>query len=99
MTASPDVLVLGGGHNGLVAAILAASAGKTVTLLERSDATGGATVGERVFPPHPARLTRYSYLIALLPDELIRRLGIAIPLASRAVSSYTPVVRGGIATG
>ena len=49
-------------------------------------------MGERVFPPHPVRLSRYSYLIALLPDELIRRLGIAIPLASRGVSSYTPVV-------
>jgi phytoene dehydrogenase-like protein len=99
MSVAPDVLVLGGGHNGLVAAVLAASAGKTVTLIERSDAPGGATVGERVFPPHPARLSRYSYLIALLPDELIRRLGIAVPLASRAVSSYTPVVRGGSATG
>ena len=96
---NPDVLVLGGGHNGLVAAILAATAGRTVTLLERSAAPGGATVGERVFPPHPVRLSRYSYLVALMPDELIRRLGVAVPLASRAVSSYTPVMRGGAATG
>lgn len=94
-----DVLVVGGGHNGLVAAILAASAGRSVTLLERSGHPGGATVGERVFPPHPARLSRYAYLVALLPDELIRRLGIAIPLASRAVSSYTPVLRNGVASG
>jgi phytoene dehydrogenase-like protein len=96
---TPDVLVLGGGHNGLVAAVLAASAGKSVTLLERSDHPGGATVGERVFPPHPARLSRYSYLIALMPDELFRRLGVTIPLASRAVSSYTPVLRAGSASG
>ena len=94
-----DVLVIGGGHNGLVAAILAASAGRSVTLLERAGEPGGATVGERVFPPHPARVSRYAYLIALMPDELIRRLGIAIPLASRAVSSYTPVVRNGAASG
>jgi phytoene dehydrogenase-like protein len=94
-----DVLVIGGGHNGLVAAILAASAGRSVTLLERAGHPGGATVGDRVFPPHPARVSRYAYLIALMPDELIRRLGIAIPLASRAVSSYTPVMRNGIASG
>jgi phytoene dehydrogenase-like protein len=99
MTAGPDVLVVGGGHNGLVAAILAAAAGRSVTLLERSGRPGGATVGEQVFPPHPVRLSRYAYLVALLPDELIRRLGVAIPLASRAVSSYTPVTRGGVATG
>ena len=43
-----DVLVVGGGHNGLVAAILAASAGRSVTLLERSGQPGGATVGERL---------------------------------------------------
>ena len=94
-----DVLIVGGGHNGLVAAVLAASAGRSVTLLERSAAPGGATVGQRVFPPHQVRLSRYAYLIALMPDELIRRLGIAVPLASRAVSSYTPVLRGGVATG
>ncbi len=94
-----DVLVVGGGHNGLVAAILAANAGRTVRLLERSVHPGGATVGEKVFPPHQTRLSRYAYLIALMPDELIRRLGIAIPLASRAVSSYTPVMRGGTAAG
>ena len=77
---APDVVVVGGGHNGLVAAILAAQAGKSVTLLERSGQPGGATVGQRLFPPHEARLSRYSYLIALLPDELIQRLGISLCL-------------------
>jgi phytoene dehydrogenase-like protein len=90
-----DVVVIGGGHNGLVAAILAAQAGRRVTLLERADHLGGATVGEVLFPPHPARLSRYSYLIALMPDELIHRLGITVSLASRSVSSYTPVTRDG----
>ncbi len=94
-----DVVVVGGGHNGLVAAILAAQCGRRVTVLERADHLGGATVGEVLFPPHPARLSRYSYLIALMPDELIRRLGIEVILASRAVSSYTPVKRDGRATG
>jgi phytoene dehydrogenase-like protein len=90
-----DVIVAGGGHNGLVAAILAAQAGKTVVLLERSDHVGGATVGQQLFPPHASRLSRYSYLIALMPDELIRRLGINLAFASRTVSSYTPVRRDG----
>ncbi|MEP6559712.1 MAG: FAD-dependent oxidoreductase [Nakamurella sp.] len=94
-----DVVVVGGGHNGLVAAILAAQAGKSVILLERSVQPGGATVGQQLFPPHPARLSRYSYLISLMPDELVRRLGVTLPLASRTVSSYTPVRRGGIASG
>ncbi|MET0966929.1 MAG: NAD(P)/FAD-dependent oxidoreductase [Nakamurella sp.] len=93
------MVVVGGGHNGLVAAILAAQAGKSVTLLERSAQPGGATVGQALFPPHPARLSRYSYLIALMPDHLVRRLGINLPLVSRAVSSYTPVRRNGLAGG
>jgi phytoene dehydrogenase-like protein len=95
----PDVIVVGGGHNGLVAAILAAQAGKSVTLLERSSQPGGATVGQRLFPPHQARLSRYSYLIALMPDDLIRRLGIDLTFASRTVSSYTPVRRNGVPGG
>ncbi len=97
--ADPDVLVVGGGHNGLVAAILAAQAGRRVTVLERADHLGGATVGQPLFPPHAARLSRYSYLVSLMPDELVARLGIRIALASRAVASYTPVRRGGRATG
>ena len=94
-----DVVVVGGGHNGLVAAILAAQAGKSVTLLERSAQPGGATAGQALFPPHLARLSRYSYLIALMPDHLVRRLGIALPLLSRTVSSYTPVRRNGLTGG
>ena len=96
---APDVIVVGGGHNGLVAAILAAQAGKSVTLLERSGRTGGATAGQQLFPPHQARISRYSYLIALMPDELIRRLGIDLRFVSRSISSYTPARRNGVATG
>ena len=94
-----DVVVAGGGHNGLVAAILAAQAGKSVLLLERNDHVGGASVGERVFRGQPARLSRYSYLVSLFPDELVQRLGITLPLASRTVSSYTPTLRDGQAGG
>lgn len=93
------VVVVGGGHNGLVAAILAADAGYRVTLLERSDHLGGASVGTAVFSGHDVRLSRYSYLVSLFPDELLRRLGVDLPLRSRPVSSYTPLVRDGRATG
>ncbi|MDQ2847166.1 MAG: NAD(P)/FAD-dependent oxidoreductase [Actinomycetota bacterium] len=94
-----QLVVAGGGHNGLVAAILAAGAGYHVTLLERSDHVGGASVGEAVFAGHDVRLSRYSYLVSLFPDELMRRLGISVRLLSRPVSSYTPLRRGGKDTG
>lgn len=92
---STDVVVVGGGHNGLVAAVLAAQAGRRVTLLEAADHLGGASVGTQVFPGRPARLSRYSYLVSLMPQQLIDRLGIDLQLRSRSVSSYTPVRRDG----
>ena len=97
--AGEQILVVGGGHNGLVAAVLAARSGYRVTLLEAADRLGGATVGDRVFAGQPARLSRYSYLVSLFPQALIARLGIAVPLASRRVSSYTPTRRAGRDTG
>lgn len=93
------MVVVGGGHNGLVAAILAADAGFRVTLLERSDHVGGASVGSAVFAGHDVRLSRYSYLVSLFPDELARRLGIDLDLRSRPVSSYTPTDRSSRPTG
>ena len=88
--------MVGGGHNGLVAAVLAAQAGARVTVLEAADHVGGATQGTAVFAGHPARLSRYSYLVSLFPDQLAARLGIDLPLRSRKVSSYTPTGAGGL---
>ena len=88
-------MVVGGGHNGLVAAAYLARAGLSVLVLERLDHTGGAAVSAQAFSGHPARLSRYSYLVSLLPEQLIADLDLDLRLASRSVASYTPTLRGG----
>ncbi len=90
-----DVIVVGGGHNGLVAASYLAMAGKTVLLLEAHDELGGATTSVKPFPEYDARLSRYSYLVSLLPDQIVADLGINFKTLERSVSSYTPYRREG----
>ena len=85
-----DVVVVGGGHNGLVAAAYLARAGLRVRVLERQDHVGGAAVSALAFPGVEARLSRYSYLVSLLPSRIIDDLGLSIRLARRRYSSYTP---------
>ncbi|QNN53448.1 phytoene desaturase family protein [Nocardioides mesophilus] len=94
-----DVIIVGGGHNGLTAAAYLAKAGVSVLLLERLDHTGGAAVSTRAFAGLPARLSRYSYLVSLLPQQIISDLGLDVELRSRTTASYTPVVRDGRHTG
>src|SRR6185312_8036232 len=86
-----DVVIVGGGHNGLVAATYLAQAGKTVTLLERLDHVGGAAVSAEAFSGVDARLSRYSYLVSLLPERIIRELKLDIRLERRRYASYTPL--------
>jgi phytoene dehydrogenase-like protein len=90
-----DVIVAGGGHNGLVAAAYLAKAGKSVLLLEAKDELGGATTSVKPFPEYDARLSRYSYLVSLLPDQIVADLGIRFKTLERSVSSYTPYLREG----
>lgn len=85
-----DVVIIGGGHNGLVAATYLARAGKSVRIVEANAEIGGATQSVRAFPEYDANLSRYSYLIALLPDKIINDLGLSFECVSREVSSYTP---------
>lgn len=92
---SYDVVVVGGGHNGLVSASYLARAGLSVLVLERLPHTGGAAVSAQAFSGHPARLSRYSYLVSLLPQQLIADLDLDLRLASRSVASYTPTLRDG----
>ncbi len=90
-----DAIVVGGGHNGLVAASYLAKAGKSVLLLEAHGELGGATTSVKPFPEYDARLSRYSYLVSLLPDQIVADLGINFKTLGRSVSSYTPYHRDG----
>jgi phytoene dehydrogenase-like protein len=90
-----DVAIIGGGHNGLVAATYLAKAGKSVVILEANAEVGGATTSVRAFPQYDAMLSRYSYLISLLPDQIVSDLGLNFERISRTVSSYSPYSRNG----
>ena len=59
-----EVTIIGGGHNGLVAATYLAKAGKSVVILEANPEIGGATQSVKAFPDFDAHLSRYSYLIS-----------------------------------
>lgn len=86
-----DVVIIGGGHNGLTAAAYLARAGLDVQVLERLDVLGGAAISTQAFAGVDARLSRYSYLVSLLPQRIIDDLGLQIELAPRRYSSYTPL--------
>lgn len=90
-TPTHDVVIVGGGHNGLTAATYLAKAGRSVLLLERLESTGGAAISALAFDGLDARLSRYSYLVSLMPQEIQEDLGLDIRLARRRYSSYTPV--------
>ena len=94
-----DVVIVGGGHNGLVAATYLARAGVSTLLLERLPHTGGAAVSAQAFDGLEARLSRYSYLVSLMPEQIIEDLGLDLRLESRTTASYTPVVRNGTPAG
>jgi phytoene dehydrogenase-like protein len=94
MDRSYDVIVIGGGHNGLVNAAYLAKAGKRVLLLEQREMVGGATITEEIYPGF--NYTVMSYVVSLLRPEVIRDLQLPkyglmiLPLES----TLTPLVDG-----
>ncbi len=89
-----DAVIIGGGHNGLVAAAYLARAGRSVVVLERLEQVGGAAVSVKPWEGVDARLSRYSYLVSLLPQAIRHELGLPLELRRRAVSSYSPRLDG-----
>jgi phytoene dehydrogenase-like protein len=94
MSQKYDVIIIGGGHNGLTAAAYLARAGRRVVVLERRHVLGGAAVTEEVFPGF--RFSVASYVVSLLRPEIIRELDLArhgleiLPLDG----TFTPMLDG-----
>ena len=65
-----DVVVVGGGHNGLAAAAYVARAGYSVAVLESQPWVGGAAISAQSFDGVEAKLSRYSYLVSLMPQHI-----------------------------
>src|SRR5215470_9351995 len=86
-----DVLILGAGHNGLVASVLLARSGLAVTVLEERRIVGGACVTEYPFKSAP-RLgcSTGAYLLGLMPPELIEKLNLDLPLIRRDPHYFLP---------
>src|ERR671925_2348776 len=90
-----DLVVVGGGHNGLVTAAYAARAGLKVLVLERREVLGGACVTEELWPGY--QVSTAAYVNSLLRPEIIRELELkkfGFQMLPRNPSSFTPFPDG-----
>jgi phytoene dehydrogenase-like protein len=86
-----DVVIIGGGHNGLVAAAYLARAKKKVLVLERRHVLGGACVTEETFAGY--KVSTAAYVNSLFRPDIIRDLSLAdhgVEMLERSPSSFTP---------
>ncbi|MCH9765245.1 MAG: NAD(P)/FAD-dependent oxidoreductase [Alphaproteobacteria bacterium] len=90
-----DVVIIGGGHNGLVCAAYLARAGRSVTVVEKNASVGGAAVTETFHPGF--RNSVASYTVSLLNPKIIRELELArhgLKIIERPAANFWPVDEG-----
>ena len=90
-----DVVILGAGHNGLVAASYLGRAGLSVLLLEKMITSAERPLRRRCFLITTRDCRGMSYLVSLFPEKIIRDLGLNLELRRRAIASFTPYVNHG----
>ena len=91
MNTRADVVVVGAGHNGLVAALVLARSGLKVHVVERAEVVGGAARTERPFKKAPNLATSTgAYLLGLMPPELAAKLQLDLPLMRRDPHYFLP---------
>lgn len=83
-----DVAIIGGGHNALISACYLSKSNKKVIVLEKAPQFGGATQSVYAFEGVKAKLSRYSYLVALFPDRIKNELELDFETLRRCVSWY-----------
>ena len=96
MRTEVDVVIIGAGHNGLVAALLLARSGLDVLVLEAQDIVGGAARSERPFAKAPdLTVSTGAYLLGLMPPELLQICGVDLPLKRRDPYYFLPRLDNG----
>src|SRR6266700_779408 len=94
-SAQRDVVIIGGGHNGLTCAAYLAAAGLKVTVLERRGVVGGAAVTEEFHPGF--RNSVAAYTVSLLNPKVIRDLDLAahgLSIVERPIANFLPLANG-----